>query len=272
MCSIDMHWNEVKTKEKNEMKAQEKTTKRIWKKMDMNTEAPVYNRYRFLGEDEEYPGGEQGWIPIMNLETHMEKNSTVTTSTSPSVHKIIKAKTLKKNGTVTTNPKIMEIMTMGAQEKPRADNMRAFGKGRITIDSGAAESVIQKEMLTGLVPTRESPMKGTVYTAADGGQMWNHGCKQLHFRSAGEVDTNSAEFQCTTVTKPLASVARIAAKGNRVVLEEDGGYIENKVSGKRIPIIRDRGTYAIEVEYMVPAPMVQNTTVQNNTSGFTRQW
>ena len=138
----------------------------------------------------------------MNLEMHMEKNSTVTTSTTPSVHKIIKAKTLKKNGTVTTNAKTMEIMTLGAQEKPKADNMRAVGKGRITIDSGAAESVIPKEMLAGLVPTRESPMKGTVYTAADGGQMWNYGCKQLHFRSAGEVDINSAEFQCTTVTKP----------------------------------------------------------------------
>ena len=85
------------------------------------------------------------------------------------------------------------------------------------------------------------------------------------------MDINSAEFQCTTVTKPLASMARIAAKGNGVVLEEDGGYIENKVSGKRIPIIRDRGTYAIEMEYMVPAPMVQNTTVQNNMPGFTRQ-
>ena len=102
--------------------------------------------------------------------------------------------------------------------------------------------------------------------------MWNYGCKQLHFRSAGEVDINSAEFQCTTVTKHLPSVARIAAKGNRVVLEEDGGYIENKLSGKRIPIIRDRRTYAIEVEYMVVAPMVQNTIVQNNMPGFTRQW
>ena len=58
MCSIDVHWNEVKTTEKNEMKAQEKKTKIIWKKMDMNTEAPVYNRYSVLGEDEEYPGGE----------------------------------------------------------------------------------------------------------------------------------------------------------------------------------------------------------------------
>ena len=54
---------------------------------------------------------------------------------------------------------------------------------------------------------------------------------------------------CTTVTDPLARVARIAAKGTRVVFLEDGGNIENKISSKKIAIIKGRGTYAIEVQY-----------------------
>jgi hypothetical protein len=188
-------------------------------------------------------------------------------------------KTLDMNGEITMHNRYgalqdidekittMEIMTVSAQEKPKKDKMRAIGKGRITIDSGAAESVIPKDMLKEYVTTKESKMKDTVYTSADGGRMWNYGCKQLHFRSPGEEDVNTAEFQCTTVTKPLASVARIAAKGNRVVFEEDGGYIENKTSGKRIAIIKDRGTYAIEVEYMISDP-----SEEDNESGFTRQW
>ena len=79
-----------------------------------------------------------------------------------------------------------------------------------------------------------------------------------------------AEFQCTTVQKPLASVARIVEKGNRVIFEEDGGYIENVKSGKKIKIIKNNGTFAIEVEFMVDEKD-EVPTWQSN-SGFTRQW
>jgi hypothetical protein len=70
----------------------------------------------------------------------------------------------------------MEIMTVSAQEKPKKNKMPAIGKGRITIDSGAAESVIPKDMLKEYVTTKEIKMKDTVYTSADGGRMWNYGC------------------------------------------------------------------------------------------------
>ena len=56
-------------------------------------------------------------------------------------------------------------------------------------------------------------------------------------------------------------------QGKRVVFEEDGGYIENKISGKKIVIIKDRGTYAIEVEYMI-----SNTSEEDNESGCTWKW
>ena len=41
----------------------------------------------------------------------------------------------------------MVIMAVSAEEKPRRDKMCAIGKGQITIDSGAAESLIPKDML-----------------------------------------------------------------------------------------------------------------------------
>ena len=68
------------------------------------------------------------------------------------------------------------------------------------------------------------------------------------------------------VTQLFASVARIAAKGNRVVFEEDGGYIENKISGKKITTIKDRETYAIEEECNV-----SNTSEEDNELGFAAQ-
>ena len=45
-------------------------------------------------------------------------------------------------------------------------------------------------------------------------------------------------------------MAGIAAKGNREVFE-DGAYIKNKRSGQKIATSKDRGTFAIKVEYMI---------------------
>ena len=50
----------------------------------------------------------------------------------------------------------MEIMTVSTEEKPRRDKMRAIGKGPMIIDSGAAESVIPKDMFKEYVTTKEA--------------------------------------------------------------------------------------------------------------------
>ena len=57
-------------------------------------------------------------------------------------------------------------------------------------------------------------------------------------------------FQATTdVQKPLAAASKIAAKGNRIVLEAEGldSYIENKASGKKIPLTIENGVYMMEM-------------------------
>ena len=57
-------------------------------------------------------------------------------------------------------------------------------------------------------------------------------------------------FQATTeVQKPLAAASKIAAKGNRIVLEAEGqdSYIEHKQSGKRIPLAIENGVYMMEM-------------------------
>jgi hypothetical protein len=74
-----------------------------------------------------------------------------------------------------------------------------------------------------------------------------------------------ADFQTTIVKKPLASVRRIVEKGNRVTFDENGGSIENIKTGKKVNIIYNNGTYAIEVEYMVEDD-------ESTKADFTRQW
>ena len=58
-------------------------------------------------------------------------------------------------------------------------------------------------------------------------------------------------FQATTdVQKPLAAASTITAKGNRIVLDAEGqdSYIENKQSGKRIPLAIENGVYMMEMQ------------------------
>ena len=50
------------------------------------------------------------------------------------------------------------------------------------------------------------------------------------------------------VRKPLASAARIVKSGNRVVLDQDGSFIENKGTGERMEVRVKDGTFVFEVE------------------------
>ena len=57
-------------------------------------------------------------------------------------------------------------------------------------------------------------------------------------------------FQATTeIQKPLVAASKIAAKGNRIVLEEAGvdSYIKNKKMGTRIPLTLENGVYMMEM-------------------------
>ena len=57
-------------------------------------------------------------------------------------------------------------------------------------------------------------------------------------------------FQATTkVQKPLAAATRITEKGNRIVLDDadSESYIQNKKTGKKIPLNIENGVYMMEM-------------------------
>ena len=97
-----------------------------------------------------------------------------------------------------------------------------------------------------LEPSPESK-RGAKYITADGSIMTNAGQKRVSFRTK-EGTTSSIVFQATGVRKPLASVSRIVERGNRVVFDPSGSYIENAQTGARHTIEKESGTFVMNVD------------------------
>jgi len=124
------------------------------------------------------------------------------------------------------------------------------GKGKITVDSGAGESVCPTNFLP-QEPLKQTPKVGTVYRAAGGQALTNKGEKKITFQ-AGEV-LGSMNFQAIdNLQKPLASAVRITEKGNQIVFNDSEGksYIQNHSTGKRVPLHKDNGVYVMNVEFL----------------------
>ena len=126
--------------------------------------------------------------------------------------------------------------------RPPTRKLKPAGKGRIAIDSGAAESVLPVGMLPGEETVEgESKRKVVRYVVANGGKMENHGEKRARFRRNGFEAVNSITFQVTGVSKPLASVSRILDKGNTVVFSRSDQALEfegelEAEAGQRNPV------------------------------------
>ena len=69
-------------------------------------------------------------------------------------------------------------------------------------------------------------------------------------------------FQATTkVQKPPAAATRITEKGNRIVLDDidSESYIQNKKTGKKIPLNIENGFYIMEM-ISKPTPFQRQAT------------
>ena len=59
---------------------------------------------------------------------------------------------------------------------------------------------------------------------------------------------SAMDFNEADVKKPLASAACVTRAGNRIVLDENGGFIENKVTGEKMKVQIENGVYVYEVQ------------------------
>ncbi len=144
------------------------------------------------------------------------------------------------------------------------DGWEAIPSG-ITIDSGAAETVIPADMakLYALVPTVASEA-GLEYQSATGEAIPNIGEKCLNLLLK-DGSTRTMTMQVADgVKKPLGSVSRICAAGHRVVFDTEGSYIMHKETGTVTWMEERNGTYAIDAWIAPP-------NNHQNSRGFQRQ-
>jgi len=123
------------------------------------------------------------------------------------------------------------------------------GKSKITIDSGAEESVwpIGEVGDRELIET-EASRNNVGFIAANGAKMKNFGALKVDFSNDGKP--LSMKFHATNVKKPLAAVCRITQCGNRVCFgpRPEDNYIENVETNEKIQMKKERGTYVLEVD------------------------
>jgi hypothetical protein len=143
-------------------------------------------------------------------------------------------------------PPGLEVCTVGTRR------WTPFSVGEITVDSAAEESVCPREWCKEF-GTKE-PVKWLKFVNASGGQMGHYGERTANFKVVGkESGIMSLSFQVSDVQKPLVAVRRIAEKGNLVHFgpRDEDNYIENRVSGVRINMVRKGGSYVIPAEMLM---------------------
>jgi hypothetical protein len=128
---------------------------------------------------------------------------------------------------------------------------KCIGKGEITIDSAAEESVCPKAW--GMEYGTAEPSKWLKFVNASGGAMGHYGERKANFRVPGGASVMSLGFQVSDVQKPLAAVRRIAEKGNIVQFgpEDKDNFIMNAKSGMKIMMVKRGGSYVIPAEMVI---------------------
>ena len=110
---------------------------------------------------------------------------------------------------------VVEVAEENFEPEINAVESKPKYKGKITIDSGAEESVFPVDMIDEAeVVETEASRKGFGFIAANGSKMKNYGAAKVKFNSEGKP--RSMHFHITDVKKPLGTVCRIAEKGNFV--------------------------------------------------------
>ena len=117
----------------------------------------------------------------------------------------------------------------------------------LAVDSGATETVIGENILKSIDLLEGMAYKrGVKYEVANGIRIPNLCEKKFNgFTEDGMAREITA--QVCEVNKPLLSVSKIVAAGNRVVFDPDGSYIEDTESGEKVWLKNQGGMYMIKM-------------------------
>ena len=116
-----------------------------------------------------------------------------------------------------------------------------------SIDSGASVTIMPKEMCGHLPihPTRDS-VAGVVYKAASGHPVPDWGSRTFSAQT-DEFRDRRLTVKVGPVRKLLMAVSDMTSRGNRVVFEPQGSYVEHVGSGERTAIEKKSGIYVMNL-------------------------
>ena len=117
----------------------------------------------------------------------------------------------------------------------------------MAVDSGASETVIPEQMVTG-VPLQPSPAsrRGVEYEVANGQRIPNLG--QKTFAGVTPDGTRRAvTAQVCDVNKGLMSVAKLVDAGHTVIFAREGSRIIDDTTGETIPLHQSGGMYMLRM-------------------------
>jgi hypothetical protein len=132
----------------------------------------------------------------------------------------------------------------------------------VKLDSGAFDWVFNPKSAQAFkLEETESSKAGLNFTAANGSEIKNYGQRTLKGYSGDNVPVE-APVQVAEVKRNLASAMRIMKAGNRIVLDDEGSYIEDKATGRKIKIRTEQGEF--EFEIWVPKAKDANLPVKKD--------
>jgi hypothetical protein len=117
----------------------------------------------------------------------------------------------------------------------------------LAVDSGATETVVGEDMLTS-VETKDgwASKHGVEYEVANGERIPNMGEKKFEGITQEGLGRNITAQVCD-VNKALLSVKKITAAGNRVVFDDEGSFIQDKVTQEKLWLREDNGMYMLKM-------------------------
>ena len=117
----------------------------------------------------------------------------------------------------------------------------------LAVDSGATETVVGEGDLPSIeLKEGAASKRGTEYEVANGVRIPNLGEKKF-VAYTEEGSMRSLTAQVCDVNKPLLSVRKVIAGGSRVVFDEEGSYIESKVTGERTWLKEQGGMFMLKM-------------------------
>ena len=117
----------------------------------------------------------------------------------------------------------------------------------LAVDSGATETVIGEDALKNIELVEGAAFKrGVKYEVANGIRIPNLGEKKFVGITEDGLSREIVAQVCE-VNKPLLSVSKIVAAGNRVVFDTAGSYVEDTTSGERVWMRSHGGMYTIKM-------------------------